>query len=185
MRLFSLWRMLLVFQLKLAFIYERHKAMPHNTVFHISKLLNVPNRAASVYFPAEVWARGQKVSEDTGQVPSEKEQQRTRPLEIYVTRGVSMTEWINADRVPTVKDRGILESISRALFCSRCLRLISTVTCSETCQVRLTQRDVSGPRSVPLCRLSGQFTCFDQAHSSHWGHGGHVLWVLSGSFLIF
>lgn len=102
--------------------------------------------------------RGQKVTEDTGQVASEKEQQHGRPLEIDVTGWVSMTEWINADRIPKVKDRGILEPISMALFCSCCLRLISTMTCSETCKVRLTQRDIFGPQSVLLCSLSGQFS---------------------------
>ena len=55
-----------------------------------------------------VRARGQKVRDDTGQVAFEKEQQCSHSSEIYIVRRVSVTEWINADRVPKVKDRGNL-----------------------------------------------------------------------------
>lgn len=68
------------------------------------KILFVLNAAATVHFPVAVWAIGRKVSEATGRVASEKEQQHSRPLEM---RQVSMIEWNYTDRVPKVKDRGI------------------------------------------------------------------------------
>ncbi len=53
---------------------------------------------------------------------------------------------------------------SLGLFlCSCCLRLISTMTCSEMCRVRLTQTDSFGPQSVPFCSLrSSQLLLYSQ-----------------------
>lgn len=152
MRLFSSWRMWLVFNSNLH-SYMNYRLSPTSLTLQNTVVLNT---AASVYFPVAFWARGQKVSEAMGQVASEKEQQRIHPLEIYIMRWVSMTEWINAVRVPKVKDRGILERISLALFCSLRRGIISTMTCSETFQVRLTQRDIFVSWSVPFCSLWGQ-----------------------------
>ena len=76
-----------------------------NTAFHVTKYC----KHNGLHLLTQWWFQPQShQGHGTGGV---WEGQQHRPLEIYV-----MTEWISTDRVPTVKVRGNLEPISRALF---------------------------------------------------------------------
>lgn len=118
-------------------VYTQKKNMPVRIKASLlMKLFILQNPVLHyVRFLVAVWTSGQKVSKDAVLVASEKEQHCSHPMEIYIVRRDSMTDWINADRVPKVKDRGILEVISQPAF---------VLLLPQTHQHRDRQWDVSG-----------------------------------------